>query len=203
MRYKRCLCGQIITGTSPQFLSELVQIYVPFMSVHSAAKLTVHNPLSEENSMVTMPSASLLHKFGILSLLLSITALLSQLSELVFYLFKWYFDQYTFFYIYTFCLCVSVRILFYLSVRILFCFFFALLVVCMCAHDPLCMCACVCVRTHTVLWMNVCFVILCTNKYVYLCLIMPLLLCEYIYAFNVSQRKVVKCYESLKALSVW
>ena len=46
IKYKiACLCYQIITGTAPQYLAELVQIYVPSRSLHSSSDdRTFHVP---------------------------------------------------------------------------------------------------------------------------------------------------------------
>ena len=77
IKYKTvCFCYQIITGTSPQYLAELVQIYVPSRSLRSSSDdRTFRIPIFQENSMVIVPFASLLHKSGIVFLSLSVTAL--------------------------------------------------------------------------------------------------------------------------------
>ena len=83
-KYKTaCLCYQIISGIAPQYLAELVQLYIPSRSLGSSLVTEPFaSPSSKENSMVVMPFASLLSKFGILFLSLSVTALPSLPSKL-------------------------------------------------------------------------------------------------------------------------
>ena len=84
LKYKTaCLCYQIITGIAPQYLAELVQLYIPSRSLGSSSVTEPFtSPSSKENSMVVVPFASLLLKSGILFLSLSITALPSPPSKL-------------------------------------------------------------------------------------------------------------------------
>ena len=80
---KSCLCYQIITGTAPQNLTDLVQKYVPSRSraLFTMIELFASPPI-KENSMVVGPSVSLVYKPGILSLSLS-AIVLSLPSKLV------------------------------------------------------------------------------------------------------------------------
>ena len=89
IKYKiACLCFQSITGTAPQYLAELVQIYIPSWSLCSSSDdRTFHIPFFidfKRKRMVVVPFASLLSKSGILFLSLSITALPSLPSKLAF-----------------------------------------------------------------------------------------------------------------------
>jgi len=92
------ICCEIITGTALQYLAEPVLIY-PFSSRLVGISFILQiiglfaSPPSKENSMVFMPSTSLLHKSGIHFLSLSTTALPALKINLKTYLFKQYFDQ--------------------------------------------------------------------------------------------------------------
>ena len=85
IKYKTsCLCYQIITGTAPQYLADLVQSCVPSRFLRSSSDdRTFRIPTFKENSMVVWLSVLLLYKPGILSLLLSVIALLCPPLKLV------------------------------------------------------------------------------------------------------------------------
>ena len=84
IKYKiACLCYQIIIGAAHQYSDEFDQIYVPFRSLVLLWMIELFaSPPSKENSMVVVPSASLLHKSGIIFLLIFVTTLPSLPSKL-------------------------------------------------------------------------------------------------------------------------
>ena len=95
IKYKiDCLCYQIITGTAPQYLAELVQIYVPSRSLRSSSDDRIFRIPFFKRKQHGGLSASLLFKSGILFLSLSVSSSLPACkTSLKTYLFKQYFDQ--------------------------------------------------------------------------------------------------------------
>ena len=97
-KYKiACLCYQIITGTTTKYLAELIQIYVPSMSLRTSSdKGNFASPPSKENSMVVVPFASQLHiihpEFSSLRSPSPPFSPYPKTSQEM-YLFKQYFDQ--------------------------------------------------------------------------------------------------------------